>query len=139
MSAVSNRNSIEYVTEVDCYKRSLSKLRVRRFSGLFWPIFDSFCGGSIRSLIQPPQNESKTWLKRTQKSTEPEFRKRSKECCISIRDSCSSEGCRSSLQQVIESISACMWRAFCCKKEEKERDIVVLHPINGGGVDGSTK
>src|SRR5579862_1127721 len=44
---------------------------------LFWPIFDAFCGGSIRSLIQPPQNESKTRLKRTQKSTEAKLRKRS--------------------------------------------------------------
>ncbi len=39
--------------------RPLSKLRIRRFSGLFWPIFDSFCGGSIRNLIQSPQKESK--------------------------------------------------------------------------------
>ena len=27
--------------------------------GMFWPIFDSFCGGSIRSVIQPTQKESK--------------------------------------------------------------------------------
>src|SRR5579862_4284891 len=57
--------------------RPLAQLRLRRFSGLFWPSFDSFCGGSIRSLIQPPQNESKTRLKRTQKSTETKLRKRS--------------------------------------------------------------
>src|SRR5579862_2235966 len=57
--------------------RPLAQLRLRRFFGLFWPIFDSFCGGSIRSLIQPPQNESKTRLKRTQKSTEAKLRKRS--------------------------------------------------------------
>src|SRR5271154_2067363 len=31
----------------------------RRFSGLFWPIFDSFIGGHIRSLILPPKKESK--------------------------------------------------------------------------------
>src|SRR5579864_6308404 len=58
-------------------KRPIAQLRLRRFFGLFWPIFDSFCGGSIRSLIQPPQNESKTRLKRTQKSTEAKLRKRS--------------------------------------------------------------
>ncbi len=44
---------------------------------LFWPIFDSFCGDSIRNKIQSPQKESKTRLKRTRKSTEPYFRKRS--------------------------------------------------------------
>jgi hypothetical protein len=63
----------------------VAKLRVRRFSGLFWPIFrffsggnrplanlsfcrfwgsfepifDSFCGGCINFRIQPPQKESK--------------------------------------------------------------------------------
>jgi len=31
----------------------------RRFLGLFWPIFDFFCGDSIRSLIQSPQKKSK--------------------------------------------------------------------------------
>ncbi len=44
----------------------LSKLRLRRFLGLFWPLFDSFCGDSIRSLIQSPQKE-----------VENKFRKRS--------------------------------------------------------------
>ncbi len=57
--------------------RPFSKLRVRRFSGLFWPIFDFFCGDSIRNKIQSPQKKSKTRLKRTPKSTEPYFRKRS--------------------------------------------------------------
>src|SRR5580700_9547263 len=42
----------------------------RRVFGLFWPLFDSFCGGSIRKLIQPPQKEVENRLKRTEKSTE---------------------------------------------------------------------
>jgi hypothetical protein len=37
----------------------LAKFRVRRFWGLFWPIFDSFSGGYIRMLILPPEKESK--------------------------------------------------------------------------------
>src|SRR5690348_1974497 len=53
--------------------RGVFKCRLRRFLGLFWTIFHSFCGGSIRSLIQPPQKEWKSRLKRTQKSTEAEF------------------------------------------------------------------
>jgi hypothetical protein len=39
--------------------RPLAQLRVRRFLGLFWPIFDSACGGNILLLILPPQAESK--------------------------------------------------------------------------------
>ena len=49
------------------------KPRLRRFLGLFWPLFDSFCEGSIRKLIQPPQKEFENRLKRTQKSTEAGF------------------------------------------------------------------
>jgi Co/Zn/Cd efflux system component len=40
--------------------RPLSKLMVRRFSGLFWPLFDSNCRGNIRKLILPLQFESKS-------------------------------------------------------------------------------
>ncbi len=47
------------------------KVRVRPAFGLFYPLFDSFCGGSIRKLIQPPQKEFENQLKRTEKSTEP--------------------------------------------------------------------
>ncbi len=61
--------------------RPLSKLRVRRFSGLFWPIFDFFCGDSIRNKIQSPQKESKTRLKRTRQSTEPSFERGLKSKC----------------------------------------------------------
>jgi hypothetical protein len=32
---------------------------VRRFSGLFWPLFDSNCRGNIRKLILPLQFGSK--------------------------------------------------------------------------------
>jgi hypothetical protein len=39
--------------------RPLSKLMVRRFSGLFWPLFDSNCRGNIRKLILPLQFGSK--------------------------------------------------------------------------------
>ncbi len=46
------------------------KPRLRRFLGLFWPLFDSFCGGSIRKWIQPPQKESKSGSK------EPENRQK---------------------------------------------------------------
>jgi hypothetical protein len=34
-------------------------LRLRRFSGLFWPIFDFFEGGHIRMLILPASKKSK--------------------------------------------------------------------------------
>src|SRR5690606_40983339 len=34
-------------------------MRLRRFSGLFGPIFDPFCGGCILLSILPPQKRSK--------------------------------------------------------------------------------
>ena len=40
--------------------RPLSKLRVRRFSGLFWPIFDSFLRGNTNTSYITPQIR-KTW------------------------------------------------------------------------------
>ena len=51
----------------------LTNSRLRRFLGLFWPIFDSLLRGNIRKLILPLKRESKNWLKRTQKSTEAEI------------------------------------------------------------------
>ncbi len=39
--------------------RPLAYFRVRRFLGLFWPIFDFFSGGHIRMLILPPEKKSK--------------------------------------------------------------------------------
>ncbi len=42
-----------------CAISYLSTLSVLRFSGLFWPNFDSFCGDSIRNKIQSQQKESK--------------------------------------------------------------------------------
>ncbi len=39
--------------------RGVLTFRLRRFWGLFWPIFDSFCGDCIRMLILSPQKESK--------------------------------------------------------------------------------
>ncbi len=38
---------------------TVNGLRLRRFLGLFWPIFDSNFGGNIQSLIFPPKFESK--------------------------------------------------------------------------------
>ena len=49
---------------------TVHKLRLRRFSRLFWPLFDSNCRGHIRELIWPLQFELENRLKRTRKSTE---------------------------------------------------------------------
>jgi hypothetical protein len=57
--------------------RPRSKLRVRRFSGLFWPILDFFSGGNINIAYITPRKKIENWLKRTRKSTEPKFRTRS--------------------------------------------------------------
>ncbi|MGE3535624.1 MAG: hypothetical protein AB7H48_12470, partial [Parachlamydiales bacterium] len=43
---------------------------LRRFLGLFWPIFDPNNGVNIRELILTPSFGSKSRLKRTRKSTE---------------------------------------------------------------------
>jgi hypothetical protein len=47
--------------------RPLSKLMVRRFSGLFWPLFDPNCRGNIRKLILPLQFGSKIGSKEPEK------------------------------------------------------------------------
>jgi tRNA threonylcarbamoyladenosine biosynthesis protein TsaE len=57
--------------------RPPSKFRVRRFLGLFWPIFDFFRWGNIDCVYDPSEKQSKSRLKRTQKSTEPKLRRRS--------------------------------------------------------------
>jgi hypothetical protein len=36
------------------------KLRVRRFSGLFWPILSFFCGGHINFVYDPHKKSSKS-------------------------------------------------------------------------------
>lgn len=51
----------------------LTNSRLRRFLGLFWPIFDFLWRGNIRKLILPLQRKSKSWLKRTLKSAEAEI------------------------------------------------------------------
>ncbi len=51
-------------------------IRVRRFSGFFWPIFDSFCGGNILLVDMTPAKRIEKRLKRTRKSTEPDHRGR---------------------------------------------------------------
>jgi hypothetical protein len=40
--------------------------RLRRFWGLFWPLFDSFRGGSISRSILPPRKELKSGSKEPQ-------------------------------------------------------------------------
>lgn len=45
--------------EIPSVVRLSAKLRLRRFSGLFWPIFDSKFRGNIRNLILPLSFESK--------------------------------------------------------------------------------
>jgi hypothetical protein len=37
----------------------VAKLRVRRFSGLFWPIFRFFSGGNIRNVDITPEKKRK--------------------------------------------------------------------------------
>jgi hypothetical protein len=44
---------------------TVHELRLRQFSGLFWPLFDPFCGGNIDKSILPPQNGFENRLKRT--------------------------------------------------------------------------
>jgi len=51
---------------------TFSELSFCRFSGPFEPLFDSFCGVNIRSLILTPQKEVENRLKRARKSTETE-------------------------------------------------------------------
>jgi hypothetical protein len=38
-------------------------IRVRRFSGLFWPIFDCFRGGNINFVYDPRENNRKVGSK----------------------------------------------------------------------------
>ena len=57
----------------EAVSESAVELRLRRFSGLFWPLFDSNCRGHIRKLILPLQFEVEKRLKRTRKSTEAYF------------------------------------------------------------------
>ena len=52
--------------------KGVYKVRVRRFWGLFWSIFDSFSGGHNEIDITPGK-KIKNRLKRTPKSTEPYF------------------------------------------------------------------
>ena len=52
------------------------------FSGLFWPIFDSFSGGNIRGLILPPENESKIGSKEPENRQKLSLRTVSKSVCL---------------------------------------------------------
>src|SRR5580700_4340939 len=61
---------IEIETQAWIGSETVNGFGFRRVFGLFWPLFDSFCGDSIRKLIQPPQKEVENRLKRTEKSTE---------------------------------------------------------------------
>ena len=45
------------------YIRTYPNKIFRRVFGLFWPIFNSFCGGYINSSILPPQKELKIGAK----------------------------------------------------------------------------
>ena len=54
-------------------EEGVAKLRVRRFSGLFWPNFHSFLGVNIRYVDINPQKRMEIGLKRTRKTTEPSF------------------------------------------------------------------
>jgi hypothetical protein len=55
-------------------KEVVAKLKVRRFSGLFWPLFAFFEGSNIRKLILLPSKKSKIGSK------EPENRQNLKFC-----------------------------------------------------------
>ena len=49
----------KYLTREDII-RPLSKFRVRRFSGLFWPLFDFFCGDHIERDMIPAKKSRKS-------------------------------------------------------------------------------
>jgi hypothetical protein len=46
-----------------CSTRPLVQLRFYRFSGLFWPIFDSACGGNILFVDIAPTSGIENWPK----------------------------------------------------------------------------
>ena len=48
-------------------------LRVRRVFGLFWPLFDFKAWGPYTIVDIAPQGLNRIRLKRTEKSTEPQF------------------------------------------------------------------
>jgi hypothetical protein len=50
---------LQLIDQFEIHIRPLSKLMFCRFSGLFWPLFDSNCRGNIRKLILPLQFGSK--------------------------------------------------------------------------------
>ena len=54
----------------ESFLETVSELRLRRVFGLFLPIFDSLCGGSIRNVDTTPTKGVENRLKRTEKSTE---------------------------------------------------------------------
>ena len=56
--------------EAVSFSETVHKPRLRRFSGLFWPLFDSFFGGIYFFTILPPKKESKIGSK------EPENRRK---------------------------------------------------------------